>query len=72
MRTAGRAAESVGVTSVVPRLQRQALAEKPSVQAPGLSQSAFDAAQALLASGKWQEAVDVIVDECVRTGQIDR
>lgn len=52
-------------------VQREMLGDDPAVESPGLSQSVYDTARAHLSAGHWQKAVDAIVAECIRTGQID-
>lgn len=53
-------------------VHRQVLGGLPSAEAPGLSQGAVNIANVHLRRGEWQQAIDVVVDEAVRQGQIDR
>src|SRR5579871_276635 len=55
-----------------PRVQRRMIGEPTAVEAPALSQRAFDAAQKQLAAGRWQQAADTLVDDLVESGTLDR
>jgi hypothetical protein len=70
--TAALRSDRIAITPTAPMIQRQLLFELPSAEAPNLSQGTVQLAHEAIAHGNKQQAIDVIVNEMVRTGQIDR